>query len=137
TDWRSKWRNPIVRREASRTAAKASGSRSSRVSPSSSRLRNSAVFSGNCSGGRAWNSASSSLIRRTSGQTRLRTRSLALPKSRVSRLGIRAGVFWSRPGGESSRGLALDAHRRFYPGAEEALPDRDEAVGDVGHEEAR
>src|SRR5215210_7016193 len=44
----SKGRIPSVRRETSRTAAKASGSRSSMVSPFASLSRNSSVFSRNC-----------------------------------------------------------------------------------------
>src|ERR687889_2665631 len=44
----SKGRIPSVRRETSRTTAKASGSRSSRVSPFASLSRNSSVFSRNC-----------------------------------------------------------------------------------------
>ena len=44
----SKWRWPSVRLAASRTTAKASGSRSSRVSPLARRSRNSAVLARSC-----------------------------------------------------------------------------------------
>src|SRR5688572_12893575 len=74
--WTSKWRWPMVRRAASRVVANASGSRSSRGSPSSMRCRNSTVLWASSSSERSsisgshvltsWASCSSSLRRRPS-----------------------------------------------------------------------
>src|SRR5262249_10382537 len=113
----SKWRSPIVRREASRTRAKASGRISSRVvSSAASRWRSSAVRAGKASGGSACRSASSPLISSTIGHSRRSVRSLALPKTRVSRLGMESGGLSSGVRDRSSLGLpcrptdAVDHH---------------------------
>ncbi len=63
-------------RTASRTTAKASGRRSSSVSPSARRWRNSSVLARSSSSERAWDSGSRSLISSASGHIFLSSRSL-------------------------------------------------------------
>src|SRR6185503_1689166 len=77
----SKCRMFSVRRPASRTTAKASGSTSSSDSPSATRWRNSAVLARSCSSVSALVWASSELICATIGAIRLSSRSLAVPKT--------------------------------------------------------
>src|SRR6266545_4320016 len=93
--WTSKCRWPIVRRAASRTEANASGSRSSRLSPASSRRRNSSVFARSCSSESSSSSGSNVLTMRTSCSRRL---------------SLRPSPNWpifSRPKVVSSRGLGV------------------------------
>ena len=79
--WTSKWRIPVVRREASRTTANASGRMSSRVAPWPSFSLNSAVLARRASSERAGIRGSKSLTRPTKGVSFFRSRSLFVPKS--------------------------------------------------------
>ena len=77
--WTSKCRMPSVRFDTSRTAANASGRRSSRVSLPSRRSRNLAVNPRSSSSLRRANWPSSALISSTAGRIRLTSRSLPSP----------------------------------------------------------
>src|SRR5207253_3391191 len=120
-------------------APKASGMKSSRAAATSSasarRWRKPAVFSGKASSGSARKLSSNPLTSSTTGHSRRSVRSFALPKRRVRKPGIGNESFSSRRSGTSSQ--TLDADGGLDPGAEEAAPDPDEAIRDVGDEEAR
>src|SRR6266545_2085487 len=77
----SKWRWPRTRRAASRTAANASGSRSSSVSSASSRLRKTSVSSRSSASDRARMSSSNELVGATTASQR--RRSFPSPKLRT------------------------------------------------------
>src|SRR5688572_1260847 len=77
----SKCRMLSVRRPASRTTEKASGSRSSSVCPCWKRDRNSSVLARSCSSESDWTDGSSALISVTTGARRFSSRSLAVPKT--------------------------------------------------------
>src|SRR3989442_4026082 len=131
----------MVRRDASRTAANASGRISSRVAAASSspasarRSRKPAVFSAKAESGSARKLSARPLTSATIGRSRRSVRSFALPKRRVRNPGMRNGAFSSPGSGTSSQ--TVDTDRRIDPGAEEAGADADEAIGHVSDEEAR
>ncbi|MDT4865003.1 hypothetical protein FQZ97_997820 [compost metagenome] len=86
SSWTSKWRIFMTRLEPSRTVAKASGSRSSSVSPLAMRSLNSCVLARSASSLSFSNSGSSALMRVTVLRYCLRSRSLRLPKIWVRKL---------------------------------------------------
>src|SRR5713226_4793132 len=130
--WTSKWRCPIARFAASRTAAYASGSRASSSSPLSSRWRNSAVLAANSSSDRASISGSKSLTRRARS-TILRKR-LPSPAWRMKSNALigttKYDVYPDGVGGPGSlRNALLDVeqalpdgvHHGFHPGVQVQL----------------
>jgi hypothetical protein len=100
----SKWRICSVRLLASRTTAKASGSKSSSDSPLAIRSLNAGVFAASASFDSAAISGSNALIRRTSCAYCFNSRSLRLPKMRVRMFEI----IWAR---QASRGLGAGTEK--------------------------
>ena len=90
----SKWRIPSVRRPASRTAAKASGSSWSRVSPAARRSRNFTVSARRPASSSASNCGSSALTRSTTRRMRFSSRLFLVPTSlRISERTMVLAVF--------------------------------------------
>ena len=81
--WTSKWRMLSTRRPPSRTTAKASGSRSSRVAPFARRSRNSTVFPARSWSDSARRAGSNVPIWPTTGRMRFSSRSFRVPTMRV------------------------------------------------------
>ena len=79
--WTSKWRMPSTRREPSRTTAKASGSRSSSVSPAASRCLNCAVMPTSLSSVSPCIFGSSALMRSTTDRYSAMYLSLLSPRN--------------------------------------------------------
>src|SRR5437773_11490947 len=105
---------------------------SSVTSSAASRCVNSAVLSGKASAGRSWSLDSRSLMSWTIGQRPLSWRSLALPKTRVRKLGMGNGVLSSGVWGRSS--LAPPWCREGQGGRQSVEPERrDVGDGARGH----